>query len=179
MATNNAVNNLDDFVGISAALSSDIDNATGSGTICPIPYDTVFFQKGCSYNTSTGEMTCLVEGYYQAIATINFQIQSFQTPYSNNTMELYVQNKQNGSLVSLFSVSFNTAGAYIDFYPYPLACVTGPFQVDEGNVVSVYARGTSGNSNNINIVYSLGNYLDIFPIVCTTLSIYRIADLGD
>lgn len=178
MTTNNAVNNLDDFVGISAGLSSNITNATGAGTICPIPYDTLFYNKSCGFNTSTGQMTCLVEGYYQAIAIVHFQIQDGGTPYSNNTMELYIKNTYNGNTLNLFSVSFNPAGTYTSFNPQPLICVSGPFQLDQGNVVSAYVRGTSGTSNNIDIIFSLG-VKDPFEKSCTNFSVYKIADLGD
>ncbi|MFO7745432.1 MAG: hypothetical protein R6V36_08615 [Psychroflexus sp.] len=47
-----------------AYLSSTQANVTGAGTGYVIPFDTEFFDIGSNFNTSTGTLTCPVDGYY-------------------------------------------------------------------------------------------------------------------
>lgn len=184
MTTNNAVNNLDNFVGFSAFLSADIDLATGAGTELTLIYDTVISQKDCIYDNTNGVFTCTNPGLYEFIAVTHYEIDpSFTVPFSNKTFQSRIKVFSETGMIYYFNSSFNLCtdinSSGNAFEPQYQINKTGPILLSAGDTVYHDVYGDNAPSNNIDILFSLGTYTPgDFQKVGTYFSGYKVGSVA-
>lgn len=183
MTTNNAVNNLDNFVGFAAFLSADIDLATGASTELTLIYDTVINKKDCVYDNTTGVFTCTNPGLYEFITVTHYEIDpSFSVPFSNSTFQSRIKVFSNPGMIYYFNSCFNLTtdiNAHNNFQPQYLINKTGPILLSDGDTVYHNIYGDGAPSNNIDILFSLGTFPPAdFPKACTYFSGYKVGSLS-
>lgn len=184
MTTNNAVDNLDNFVGFSAFLGADMELATGSGNEVSMIYDTVIGVKDCAYNNSNGVFTCTSSGVYDFTSVVHYQIdENAISPFSNNTFQSRIKVFSQSGIIYYFNACFNMCGDQNldnDFQPQYLINKTGPILLSKGDTVytTIFGDNAAGGINNIDILYSLGTYPPGgFQKACTFFSGFKAGEL--
>jgi hypothetical protein len=121
---------------VSATLSAGLVNATGDGTVVTLPCDTVVWQNGTAYNTTTGHYTCPQAGIYLVFGNCNMTYGAGATNYNcsialNGTQ--YIQN-------------YNTlSNQGVNGYIYPF--VSGMVKAALNDVITVTASADDGSKN--------------------------------